>query len=423
VSTKAQATSRLTFIDLLRGVGVLLMVQLHTSHGWLHPDARTGFAWFACQFLGGLAAPIFLTLAGVSAGLRWGADAARERAPRYGDDLRRALQLIVLGYLLRLQMWFIDAGGYSHGAAWLAQLLLLTAYALALFTLGRRSWLPLRTASALLLALGLFALGLVQVAQRAPERLVGLLRVDVLQCIGGSLVLVIAAAAAFRDRFARASGYLLLAVAAAALTVWTRSWVPGPLPPPIAAYLGQWVPANGRSVVGLFPLFPWVAYALAGAAIGLTWARAPEDQRERLVLRWSLFALVAALATTESAPHVYETFRAQPWLVQPVRVANRLAWVLAWAGPCVLLARHAGELSTPIVTLGRASLLVYWVHLQFAFGAASSRISKSLTMPAWACGTLLLLAAMWLLAWVRQEYPRLRWYVTERRALNRPARR
>lgn len=408
MSTKAQATSRLTFIDVLRGVGVLLMVQLHTSHGWVHPDARSGVAWFAAQFLGGLAAPIFLTLAGVSLGLRWASDAARERAPRFSEDLRRALSLVVFGYLLRLQMWFIDGGGYSLGAAWLAQLLLLTAYALALFALGPRSGPLLRTAAVLWVALALFALGLFEVARTAPERLTGLLRVDVLQCIGGSLALVIAAGALLRGRFARPGGYVLLAAAAAGFAVWTRSWVPGPLPEPIAAYLGQWPPANGKSVVGLFPLFPWVAYALAGTAVGLTWARAPEELRERQVLRWSLFALAAALATTESAPHVYETFRAQPWLIQPVRVLNRIAWVLTWAGPSVLLARHAPEAAAPIETLGRASLLVYWVHLQFAFGAASSRISKTLTTPGWAIGTLLLIAAMWLLAWARLEYPRLR---------------
>ena len=126
MSTKAQATSRLAFIDVLRGVGVVLMIQLHTSHGWIRPDLRTGGLWQATQFWGGLAAPIFLTLAGVSFGLRMAHAHARGQEPHYGQELRRALQLIVLGYLLRLQMWFIDAGGFARPSTYLAQALLLS---------------------------------------------------------------------------------------------------------------------------------------------------------------------------------------------------------------------------------------------------------------------------------------------------------
>jgi uncharacterized membrane protein len=449
VSTKALVQSRLAFIDALRGIAVVLMVQLHTSHGWVHLTARSGAVWQTAQFLGGLAAPMFLTLAGVSLGLRWASDARHARRPRFGDAIARALQLLALGYLLRLQMWFVDAGGYANRGAYLGQTLLLAAYAAFYFTLGRRRqvgprddhaahrahqahqahqahdvpgargrwagvqaallrltdlhapWTTAQWFAALAAASVLFALGLAQVAQHAPERLTGVLRVDILQCIGGSLALVSLAGGLLQGRFARLLPYCLLACAAAFVASWTRSWVPGPLPEPLAAYLGQWPAAPGKSVIGLFPLFPWVAYAAAGVALGLAWGRLAEARLERRVWQLAAVALAVALAIKESNPALYELLQSAPFLTQPLRVANRLAWVIAFAGLSVALCRWLRELAAPLETLGRASLLVYWLHLPFAFGVAASSISKSLDLRAWALGSLILIVAMWCAAALR----------------------
>lgn len=466
MSTKAPVQSRLAFIDALRGIAVVLMVQLHTSHGWLHLSARSGAGWQAAQFLGGLAAPMFVTLAGVSLGLRWANDARHARKPRLRGEIARALQLIVLGYLLRLQMWFIDAGGYANRSAYLGQALLLAAYATLYVTLGRQRpsaapadaarrareatapplppelsapgagapgggarqgarspwhpqagatakaallrlfdprvpWSAPRWISALAAAGVLFALGLAQVALHAPERLTGVLRVDILQCIGGSLALVALAAGLLRERFARAAPYCALACAAAFLASWTRSWVPGPVPVPLAAYLGQWPAAAGKSVIGLFPLFPWMAYAAAGVALGLSWGRLAEARLELRVWQLAVVALAVALTIKESNPALYELLQSAPYLTQPLRVANRLAWVIAFAGLSAALCRWSRELVAPLETLGRASLLVYWLHLPFAFGVAASSISKSLDLRAWAAGSLILIVAMWCAAALR----------------------
>lgn len=423
MSTKAQATSRLSFVDVLRGVGVVLMIQLHTSHGWVRPELRTGGLWQTTQFWGGLAAPIFLMLAGVSLGLRMASAHARGQLPRYGHELRRALQLIVLGYLLRLQMWFIDAGGFARPDAYLAQALLLAAYGLAFFALAQERMRSISSAACACGATALFGAGLFQVASHAPDRLTGLLRVDVLQCIGGSLVLVIVVAAAHRRGFRVRRYYALAAVLAAFVAAWTRTWVPGPLPPAIAGYLGQWPAEPGKSVVGLFPLFPWSAYAFAGTAFGLGWARAARSEKADLhdsqygsmwLFRWfrgdrltrnllllSLGAVCAALATRESTDAMHALLDRWGWLTQPVRVTQRVAWVLALAGVCAAARAWIPILVAPIETIGRASLLLYWVHLEFAFGAASSAFSRSLDFTAWAIGTLGLVLAMWLVAQIR----------------------
>jgi uncharacterized membrane protein len=399
VSTKAHASSRLAFIDVLRGVGVVLMIQLHTSHGWVQLESRSGGIWQAAQFWGGLAAPIFLTLAGVSLGLRFARAHARGQVPSYGDELRRALQLVVLGYLLRLQMWFIDAGGFARTEAYAAQALLLLAYATAYFTLGHARWRSLPMAAGLGTAAALFAAGYWQTAVSAPDRLLGITRVDVLQCIGGSLAIVIGVAALHGRSFRLRSFYVVAALAVAFLASWTRGWVPGPLPAPIAAYLGQWPAEPGKSIVGLFPLFPWSAYALAGTAFGLVWARTPPHLLPRRTAWIAIIALCVALITRETFAH--EVLSQFPWLTQPLRVTQRVAWVIALAGACAATRALLPAVVAPLETLGRASLLVYWIHLEFAFGAASSGFAKSLGLTPWAVGTLGLVLAMWLVAQIR----------------------
>jgi hypothetical protein len=215
------------------------MVPLHTSHGWVRPEARSGEWWHASQFFGGLAAPIFLTLTGVSLGLQWANQQARGQTPNFLRDAGRGLQIMVLGYMLRLQMWVIDAGGYAQPRTYPAQLLLLGAYALAYYAFGRLALRPLRHAGLALVAGAALALGLWLVSIYAPERARNLLRVDVLQCIGVSLVVLSALAALRGKHFGGRGAYLAAALACAVLAGWLRTIMPGPLPEAIAGYLAR----------------------------------------------------------------------------------------------------------------------------------------------------------------------------------------
>jgi fucose 4-O-acetylase-like acetyltransferase len=115
----------------------------------------------------------------------------------------------------------------------------------------------------------------------------------------------------------------------------------------------------------------------------------------------ALGALCVALATRESTVAVHALLERAAWLTQPVRVAQRVAWVLALAGVCAAARAWIPIVVAPIETIGRASLLLYWLHLEFAFGAASSAFSRSLDYKAWAIGTLGLVLAMWLVAQIR----------------------
>ncbi len=409
MSTKAQSQPRLAFVDTLRGLAVVCMIPLHTSHGWMRVELRTGNLWNAVQFFGGLAAPIFLSVAGVSLGLRWAADERAGRRPRLEAELGRGLQLVVLGYALRLQMWVLDGSGFAQRPSYPAEALLLAGYALAYGAVGQLGRNRRRALWGSLLAAALVAAGFLQVAIHAPIRSQGLARVDVLQCIGLSLCVVVGVGALLRERFARAHVYVLCGILVAWLTVWTRSWVPGPLPQALAAYLGQWTPPPGRPIIGLFPLFPWTAYTFVGTALGLSWARAAsQGQAELRVVSWTALGALLSLLTSESMPHVFRSLATEPWLTQPARVAYRVGLLLVFSGIALALSRARSPLRAALDVFGRASLWVYWVHLEFAFGAASRHVTKALAPGDWARGTALLVLAMLGLAYARVHIAELR---------------
>ena len=111
--------SRLLSLDALRGVAVILMMTQHLGVWlWQVEEPHRGViaqapVYMAINGLGGLAAPIFITLAGAGTSLM----AARSAAGRGLDGtlLRRGLALMGFGYLLNwltpswfsLGTWFV----------------------------------------------------------------------------------------------------------------------------------------------------------------------------------------------------------------------------------------------------------------------------------------------------------------------------
>jgi uncharacterized membrane protein len=60
------ARKRLFCVDALRGIGLLLMVQDHAYDWWMNAAAQATFWSRFTEFLGPLAAPIFLMMVGTS---------------------------------------------------------------------------------------------------------------------------------------------------------------------------------------------------------------------------------------------------------------------------------------------------------------------------------------------------------------------
>lgn len=393
----------------MRGVAVICMIVMHTADGWLAASSKSGIGWDVIRLFGGMAAPLFLLLVGISLGAGWTAPGAHARA-RLRLGIARGLQIVVLGYVLRVQMWMLDGAGYRSATAMLVAACLLAGYAAAFVALGR--WSKHGPAAALgAAAVLLGALGASAVSIWIPERVAGIFRVDVLQTIGLSIVLVSLVAA--RLRLGEAGAVLwpmpLVALGVGLATPLMRAWVPGPLPGPLAAYVAHWRPGEGALPAGFFPLFPWLAYPLVGAAVGVIWARqARAGSPHRTALWFAGGGAVLALVTCEALPPIFALLEASPWLTQAFRAGYRIGLGLVTAGLCVGLGR-LGWLRAPLSWLGRCSLIVYWVHLEFVFGPLARPLARRLDGPAWTAWAFGLVCLMTVLAaavaWMRTRRP------------------
>ncbi len=383
---------RKDFVDWVRGVAVVAMVVWHTADGWLTPSVRGGAAWSSLRFVGGLAAPSFLFLAGLGAAL-----AARPQRREHVSTLAacaRGLEIMLIGYALRYQTWLVDAGALTQPSLARGFLPLGLGYGALFLSLRMVEKNDPRARDyALWGALGV-VLGLAQVPWLAPGRLPRLLQVDVLQAIGASLALL-----AYGEQQARLlqRPWLLAAIgcAVALSTQLVWSLLPGLVPVPLAAYLGKWEPTGGAPAASLFPLFPWCAYACFGAAFG-TLLRTQRATLERFVIAGALTGALLALVTSEAHHLVQVAIASVPWTVHPLRVAFRVGLVLVLLSVGWLWSTNGR--GSMLISCGRASLRIYWAHLLVAYGVLGHPWQKRLFMGEWAARVALLLALMWLLS-------------------------
>ena len=230
----APPTSRLAYIDWMRGLACVLMFQTHCYDAWLSPPARKSTFYMWSQLGGTLPAPLFLFLAGISFALvtdklRLKGVSASQIASK---TIRRGAEILVLGFLFRFQEFLI---------AW--------------------GWSPW------------------------PD----LLRVDILNTIGVSMMLmggmcwiVLMLTRREQTRLVMGTTSVGVALVISFLTplLWT-SWRPRWLPWPIESYIDG-VHNLGQPQSWLFPIFPWAGFAFAGLALGIflvsDWARRLETQ-------------------------------------------------------------------------------------------------------------------------------------------------
>jgi uncharacterized membrane protein len=101
-------SNRVVFLDWLRGLAALIMIQGHAFDAFTRPESRNGGLFIYSQFFGGEAAAIFLLLTGITYAL--GMNRREELLPwqRVAAALRRARYLFLLAVIFRLQNWIFD---------------------------------------------------------------------------------------------------------------------------------------------------------------------------------------------------------------------------------------------------------------------------------------------------------------------------
>ena len=314
----------------MRGLACVLMFQTHCYDSWLGGEARKSTFLMYSQLGGTLPAPLFLFLAGISFALI--TDKLLRKNVSTGEITRilarRGGQVFAFGLLFRLQEYLI---------AW--------------------GWAPWTD----------------------------LFRVDVLNMIGISMIfMALACGAALRlanlryqhqQRPALLTAAVLGAALIALLTppLWT-SWRLSFLPWPLESYLDG-VHNLGAPQPGLFPIFPWTAFAFAGLSAGFVlfsdWGRARMSQT-LAIFAVAGVGLIAGARWLDHLPfQLYSVY--DYWHTSPNFFLMRVGLLLmiAFLGYAWCRWGLGARGFSPLIQLGQTSLLVYWVHIEFVYGRFS----------------------------------------------------
>ena len=315
------------------------MVTAHVTDAWTRVEDRERALYGYTVIIAGLAAPLFLFLAGLTLSM---AASARAVSVGHGAAARmacwRGLQIFALAFLFRLQ----------------AQLL---------------GWGPL----------------------------VNLLKVDILNIMG---LAMLAAAILWSLSPHRAIRIALFALVTAALAMSTplvrEAGSLALLPDAIEAYVR---PLAGRTN---FALFPWAGFLIGGAIAGELIQAAQTDRAERRLQAGLLIAGVAAIAIAYALsfqPSIYANanfWTSSPtfffmrlglntallpaaWAIDRFHVFARQRWPALFTAPDV-----PGRV---ITTLGRSSLFVYWIHVEMAYGTIALPLRRSMPLELSLLGT------------------------------------
>ncbi len=342
---------RFPFLDWMRGLAVLIMIQCHTINSFTRLDLREGGPYVLSQFVGGMAAPLFLLMAGMTTAFQMESLERREASPwrRWAISLRRAGYILTIAFTFRFTNW--------------------------LFSMPHAS---------------------------AAE----LTKVDILNCMGVGMA-ALAVAAVFRGnariRFAVLAG---AAIAAASPLMANLDW--RGTPRLLQEYL---VPGPGR---GRFPFFPNVAYIAFGQAIGAVVKRTMEERLDRL-MQWSMligFSMIFIAQYFSNLPYSLYT-NANFWTDSPALVTIRVGiCLMTLAGAYLWTEYCAGSGWSWMQAMGKNSLMVYWVHVMIVYGSLVQPIKRALTVEQSALATVIvtlmmvLLSALWL-RWKSRRQARL----------------
>ena len=309
------------------------------------------------QLGGTLPAPLFLFLAGISFALVTAKLLQKGASPAQvaRTTIRRGAEIFGLGILFRLQEFLIALGW----APWsdLFRVDILNIIGLSMVLMGILCWLVL---------------------WRSPR--------------GHSAILPMSAIG------------VALAIAMLTPLLWT-TWRPRGLAWPLESYING-VHNLGQPQPWLFPVFPWTAFAFVGLAFGFLLMNVRLREATSFVLIGAGGIVLIYLA---------RWFDHQPWQLYPlydfwhtspnfflIRVGLLLTILTAAYFWCRSGAAQWGF--SPLVQLGKTSLLVYWVHIEFVYGRFSVLPKRSVGIRTASFGLAAIFLSMLLLSIARTHF-------------------
>lgn len=308
---------RIIFIDLMRALAVILMVQGHTIDTFLADNYRTYdsvffSAWFTIR---GFTAPIFMFSSGVAFTYLFRlVNLPFDQNKRVKKGVKRFLILILTGYLLRYP---------SHRVVEFSEV-------------SNDQWLTFFT-------------------------------VDALHLIGFGILLVLILAF-IAEKF-KLSDLLVFGIGAAFFfLMWNVTeninWA-NYLPIPFAAWLYA-------GTLSLFPIFPWSGYVLVGAILGSYLAKNPGIYLQKkfsagLMLTGLGFGVASLIVIFIQA----KAFGYKYYITDNIFVVlMRLSGIFILNGFMSIIAVYIKRIPEIIKLVGQYTLLIYAIHIIILYGSA-----------------------------------------------------
>ena len=298
---------RYTFIDLLRGWSIILMIEPHVFNTFLLPELKqTG--WFSIvTFINGLIAPAFLFVSGfvfeISSGSKLG-DMRKFKLP-FWKKLWRIISIILIGYALHL---------------------------------------PYKSLSKI-------------INKSTPEQLQSFFAVDVLQCIGVGLLMLFVLRLIIRSD--KIYHYTLIGLTIVVTTISPIFWkteFTNYLHPVFANYFNR---LNGS----LFPVFSWLNFILAGAIFSKYFLNAAANNKEQKFIKATTITGIIMLLSGHLFYSGLFPDSLTSILPNPVFFIERLGYVFFFAALCWYYANWRKTKKSFVLDASRESLLIYWLHL------------------------------------------------------------
>jgi uncharacterized membrane protein len=343
------ASQRLPYLDWVRGLAALVMLQGHVFQSFLRDDLRAGGPYVMSQFLGGMPPAVFLFLLGVTFAFLMDSQERKgySAGARFGAAISRSGYLFAAAFAFRLQLW--------------------------LFSFDKSPWTDL-------------------------------LRVDILNCMGLAL-LVLSAMAVFRtvERI-RLCAILGVAIAAAAPLITSVNW--SGVPAVLQNYLKP-----DHAFFGFFPWAAFVAFGMSVGSV-LRVLKPDEVPAAMQWLGWGGLTLAfTAYELSSMSPSIYAN--SDFWLNSPALIFIKLGAVLillafAW----VWNLRVAATDWSWVRQFGMTSLLVYWVHVELVYGRWFGVLKDQLSVGWTVFATVLTIALMLALSLIRTNWVAVKAYLT-----------
>lgn len=303
--------NRAQFIDMLKGLALIVMIEVHVVNIFLSTDLKSAW-WFSyLNFVNGLVAPAFTFSSGMVfvLSLQKGLDELRKFGMKFWNKLGRLLIVLLAGYSIHM------------------------------------SYLSLRKIS----------------NPSYPQMLQEFLKVDILQCIAVGLILLLLLRLIIKNDIGFYATILVLDILVLAFGpyAWKTDFAQF-IPLGIANYFNR---IHGS----LFPLFPWLSFILTGALIGKLYVELKIKIGERkfaqyLIYSGSVLFLGSVLLLNILLPGSIVEIKPNP-----IFFLERLGVLLLLLGLFWFYINRFPDYNSFVLDVSRESLMVYWLHLKVLY--------------------------------------------------------